>query len=141
VLVFADESAWGGDKKAQNKLKGLVTENQVLINRKYLTAISEPSALHIIIASNSDWPVIVEHDDRRYCILRVNETRKQDRDYFNLLNVELDHGGRAAMLHELQQWPVDWDALMDPPDTVQKAELKERSLSFVQRWMQGFSAR
>ena len=59
VLVFADESTWGGDPKAAERLKGMVTESTVNIERKFLPLVEEPSALHIIMASNNDWPVAI----------------------------------------------------------------------------------
>ena len=36
VLVFADEATWGGDPRHAAKLKGLVTEDNVPVHRKFL---------------------------------------------------------------------------------------------------------
>src|SRR5204863_5939877 len=78
ALIYADESTWGGDKQAASKLKGLVTESTVAIHRKFLKMVEEPSALHIIIASNHEWPIPAEWDDRRFFVLDVNEKKQQD---------------------------------------------------------------
>jgi hypothetical protein len=135
VLVFADEATWGGDPKAAGRLKGLVTENTVIIRRLYLKAVEEPSALHIIIASNSEWPIPADWDDRRFLVLDVNETRKQDESYFAPLVRELEQGGLAAMLHDLLNHVVDYAALRHPPDTAAKADIKAQSLNPMERWL------
>jgi hypothetical protein len=134
VLVFADESTWGGDPKAGAKLKGLVTEDTVPIHRKFLKMIDEPSALHIIVASNNEWPVPIELDDRRFTVLDVSDARRQDNTYFSRLARELRSGGRAAMLHELLEHGVDEGALRRPLDTKAKREITALTLSPIQHW-------
>ena len=59
VLVFADESTWGGYPRAADRLKGMVTESTVNIERKFLPLVEEPSMLHIIMGSNNEWPVAI----------------------------------------------------------------------------------
>lgn len=135
VLVFADEATWGGDPRHAAKLKGLVTEDNVPIHRKFLKMVEEPSALHIVIASNGEWPIPAEWDDRRFFVLDVSESRKQDESYFPALIAELESGGRAAMLHDLLNHVVDWAALRHPPDTAAKRDLKSRSITGDERWL------
>jgi hypothetical protein len=133
VLVFADEAVWGS-ARAANKLKGLITETDVLINKKHVPQEIQQSALHIVIASNHEQPVNVERDDRRLFILQVAEHFKQDQKYFNLLRAELRDGGRAAMLHYFLNFEVDWDLLRVPPETVAKLQMKAASLSPEDDW-------
>ena len=135
VLVFADEATWGGDPKAAGRLKGLVTENTVIIRRLYLKAVEEASALHTIVASNSEWPIPADWDDRRFLVLDTNEDKKQDDAYFAALHAELDNGGRAAMLDDLLKHEVDVVALRHPPDTDAKADVKAQSLNPMERWL------
>lgn len=135
VLVYADEATWGGDPRHAAKLKGLVTEDNVPVHRKFLKMVEEPSALHIVVASNGDWPIPAEWDDRRFFALDVSEAHKQDETYFTSLVAELNNGGRAAMLHDLLAHPVDWAALRHPPDTDAKRDLKSRSTSADEHWL------
>jgi hypothetical protein len=106
VLVFADEAFWG-DKGAANDLKGLITEDSIWINEKHLPKRSEPSSLHVIIASNADRPVPVERDDRRFVVFDVDESKKNDQAYFTGLHHELDNGGREALLHYFLSLAID----------------------------------
>ena len=134
VLVFADESTWGGDPRAASKLKGLITEANIPINRKFLPMVAERSALHILIASNNDWPIPIEKDDRRFCVLDVPDTYKQNSAYFGPLLEELRNGGREAMIAELLSMPIDDDALRHPPGSKSKHDISIRSLKPSERW-------
>jgi hypothetical protein len=134
ALIFADESTWGGDPRAVDKLKGLITENTVPIERKFLPLVEEPSALHLIVASNREFPVAIDPDDRRYMALEVSEAQKQNECYFTALHAELDHGGRAAMLHDLLAHTVNITALRHPLSTTWKGEIITRSLPPIQHW-------
>jgi hypothetical protein len=134
VLVFADESTWGGDPAAADKLKGMVTESTVPIERKFLPLVEEPSALHIVIASNNEWPIAIPMDDRRFMVLDVVETKRQDDEYFAPLREELKNGGLAAMLHDLLAHKVDEYALRHPLSTEAKREVMTQSLTAIQRW-------
>ena len=139
VLVFADESTWGGERREAGQLKGLITEPTVLIRRKYLKAVEEPSAMHFVIASNSDWPIPGDWDDRRFFVLDVSDARQQqDKAYFGPLIEELENGGRAAMLRDLLDHEVDESALRNPPTTKGKQDIKARSLDSHLRWLENF---
>lgn len=132
--VFADESTWGGDPRAASKIKGLITEPYIPINRKFLKMVAEENMLSIIIASNSDWPIPVEHDDRRFVVLQVNEERKNDIPYFAELHKELAEGGHAAMLYDLLEWKVDHNILRQPASSVAKSRVSVRSMKDIEQW-------
>jgi len=134
VLVFADESTWGGDPAAADKLKGMITESTVPIERKFLPLVEEPSALHIVIASNNEWPIAIPMDDRRFMVLDVAETKRQDDLYFGPLRAELRNGGLAAMLYDLLAHEVDEHALRHPLSTDAKIEVMGQSMKPIERW-------
>jgi len=138
VVIFGDETCWGGEKQAAEKLKGLITEDTMLIHRKFLKAVEEPSALHVMMASNSEWPVAIPKDDRRFAVLDVAADKRQDQHYFAALRQEFAEGGRAAMLHELLHHQIDEGALRQPPDTDAKREVKERTFSAEETWLQNW---
>lgn len=134
VLVFADESTWGGDPAAADKLKGMVTESTIPIERKFMPLVEEPSMLHIVAASNNDWPISIAMDDRRFFVLDVADAERQNDGYFVPLRRELDDGGRAAMLHDLLAHDIDEHALRHPPSTKGKREVMAQSLRPIERW-------
>jgi hypothetical protein len=133
VLTFIDEATWGGDKRDAGILKGLITEKTVSIARKFLPRVTEPSMQHVMIASNEAWPVGVDGDDRRLCVLKVENPRANKAAYFDPLFAQLGNGGRAAMLHELLARPVTRN-LKEPPKTKARVMLKIESLDRAYAW-------
>ena len=134
VYIFADESTWGGDPRAVNRLKSLITEETVTINKKFHSIESEPSMLHIIIASNDEFAVNITPEDRRFAIFDVTSDYKENSFYFKVLTDEWNESGRAAMLNELLAWKVDQDLLRHPPMTSGKMKTMAHTFSSVQQW-------
>lgn len=133
-LVFLDEATWGGDKTDAGVLKGRVTSDDLLIERKHLPALTERSMLHMILASNEDWPVGIDRDDRRFAAFNLSNEHANQSAYFTPLYQELKDGGQAGFLHDLLNSSVDDDMLRHPPSTVDKDELKIRSLPAEAAW-------
>lgn len=134
AYVFADESTWGGDPRAAAKLKGLVTEGTIPIHRKFLKMVEELSMLHIVIASNNEWPIPIDHDDRRFTVLDADEMRRQDLPYFESLSKELKDGGLSAMLFDLLDYPVNEKMLRTPLVTDAKSDVTSHSLKNIEHW-------
>ncbi len=133
-LVFLDEATWGGDKKEAGVLKGRITSDTITIERKHLAAIDEHNMMHLILASNEDWPVGIDRDDRRFVVLQVDGRHANDPLYFKPLYDEIENGGREGLLTALQEWDLDERALRQPPRTAAKDELKEQSLAPEAEW-------
>lgn len=134
-LVFLDEATWGGDKRDRGILKDRVTSKTIFVDRKGISAINEPSMMHLIIASNEDWIVGLDQDDRRFVVLEQDNAIAQDAKYFDPLYEELRSGGREAFLHAMLAWEVDELLIRRPPRTKAKDELKQRSLSPLFEWI------
>lgn len=138
AFVFADEALWGGNIQAANRLKAIITEPYIAINRKFMEVTQEPNALHICTATNEAWAAHVDRGERRLCILEVVDAYAGDpkgkQAYFDALHAELDNGGREAMLYEFLHMPVDWDLQRVPPLTHAKIELTHASASAVEHW-------
>lgn len=136
TLVFLDEATWGGDKRDMGTLKDRVTGDFLLVDRKNISQVMERSMLHLAVASNEDWPIGVDADDRRFTILRVVNERANDPTYFGPLYDEIKNGGRAAFLAKMLAWPINEEMLRKPIDTRAKTALKMRSLPPEAEWWQ-----
>ncbi len=134
VFLFADEAFWAGDKAAENVLKGLITEPVTPIERKFGDLKHTVNMLHILMASNNDWVVPAGLDERRYCVLKVNNSMAGDFEYFAALQYEINNGGLAAMLHELQNLDISTFNVRDVPKTPGLLEQKLHSLEPIQAW-------
>ena len=134
-LVFLDEATWGGDKRDRGILKDRVTSKTLLADRKGISAVNEPSMLHLIIASNEDWIVGLDGDDRRFVVLELASGHANDPAYFVPLYEQLNNGGREAFLHAMFKWDVDEAMLRQPPRTKAKDQMKQLSLPPFLEWV------
>ncbi|MDP8246439.1 MAG: DUF5906 domain-containing protein [Candidatus Hinthialibacter antarcticus] len=135
LVLFADEAFWAGDKQGENTLKALITEPEIAIEPKGRDVFTTPNRLRIIMASNEDWVVPANIDDRRFVVLQVSEERKQDNGYFAELKMELDDGGSEAFLHFLLTYDISNFNLRSIPKTDALLEQKIQSLEAVDRFV------
>lgn len=101
LLLYADEAFWAGDKAGEGALKALITEPQLIVEMKGRDAIRLQNRVRLLISSNNDWIVPAGLTSRRFCVIDVSDRRMQDPAYFAAIVDQLNHGGRAAMLHDL----------------------------------------
>jgi len=138
LLLYVDEAFWAGDKKGESVLKGLITENVLMVEKKGIDAVQWLNRLHIIMTANSQWVVPASIDERRYAMFNVNDyysKRPKERvPYFNDLHHELGNGGLPAMLYDLQNWNLkDWHP-RQVYETAALFEQKRRSMDPVEQW-------
>lgn len=129
IVVFADEITWGGNRKTAGKLKGLVTERHMLLERKGIDAVSQRNMVHMLIASNSKWVIPAGMNSRRWLVLDVSDSQRCDRNYFIAVNNELDNGGREAFLYEMLNRKIESNLAVA---LVTEALEDQRSMSMVQ---------
>lgn len=133
VLLFADEAVLGGGedaKKAVGTLKRIITEPTIRVEPKGVDSIEWPNRLHVIVASNEDWVVPADADDRRFVVLDVSDVRKEDEVWFAALDAELAGGGLAALLHDMLAMDLgDWHPRRDRPQTAALTDQKVASLT------------
>lgn len=135
-LMFADEAIAPGDKAAESRLKGLVTEPQLLIEGKGENALMSPNYLHIVMASNEKWVVPAGDDERRFAVFDVSSARQGDQAYWNALVTELDGGGLGAMLFDLLAMDLgDWHPRRSVPQTDALMRQKIASLTGLDAYL------
>ncbi len=132
-LVFAEEAFWAGDKQAESALKSLITEDTMMIEKKGYDAYTIKNYTNIIFATNNEWSVPASKDERRYCVLKVNNKVKQDHAYFDKLNkIMLEQGGLEAMLYDLLKYDLNNINLRQVPVTEGLTEQKYHNDSLLQ---------
>jgi hypothetical protein len=134
IVLFADEAFYAGDKKHEGILKALITEPYLIIEVKFQNVTTAPNRLHLILASNSDWVVPATSDARRYAVFDVSDTKIGDRSYFTALNKQMEEGGLAAMLYDIQIRDISQFEVRDFPQTSALKMQKTLSLNSLQRW-------
>ena len=137
LLLQADEGFWAGDHAAESRLKGLITSKTQMIEPKGVDAIPVANYLRLLITANATWTVPASLDERRYCVIDIAETRRQDHAFFARIDAEMDAGGREALLWDLLHVDLDQVNLRQIPMTEELLQQKILSLEGVEGWWLG----
>jgi hypothetical protein len=130
ILLFVDEGLWAGDRKLEGALKNLITEPTLTFEGKHKPVVTGPNRLHVAIASNEDWIVPASDDERRFAVFEADPEAhsKLPPDFFGSLREQMEGGGLAAMLHDLERMSLDgWHPRSDIPVTRALTEQKVQS--------------
>lgn len=136
LLIFCNESVWGGDKSAQGVLKSMITDDMQPIEYKGRDLFMVKSYRRLIFGTNENWAVPRGADDRRYVVSDVSDEHKGDYRYFNTIRQEMKSGGTAAFMDYLLKFDIDGWHPRDIPDQLKFKgwELKIRSGGSIVQW-------
>lgn len=135
LILFADEAFYAGDAQGASVLKGLVTEEFLVVEQKGVDPIQVRNRLKIIMASNSDWVVPASGDERRFFVLEVSDEKQGDHDYWRTLNKNIADGGAEAFLDYLLQVDLSAFNVRDVPQTTGLAKQKLQSLNALESFL------
>ena len=125
VFLFADEAIFPGDPRIKGQLKSLITERRLTMEEKYVQAKPVLNRLSILMASNERFVVPAELDDRRFAVIDVSETQKNNREYFNDLWRTVDGPGLSGFVQYLLDYDISKFDIRDIPETSARTEQKE----------------
>jgi Family of unknown function (DUF5906) len=134
LFLFADEAFWAGDVQGESELKAMLTEPTRMVEQKFVDAGPIKNRLHVGMAANAAWAVPASHDERRFAVGDVSSARIGEIAYFNALYAEMEHGGLAAMFHDLRSMPLgNWHPRMILKNEALRKQ-KEQSLPPWEQW-------
>lgn len=95
--------------------------------------------MNLVFLSNEKQPVVIENDDRRYCVIWTPP--KLDKETYKSINKEIKNGGIEALYHHLMQVDLtDFDEDTNPPMTRSKKQLidinRDTVDAFIQDWIE-----
>lgn len=130
IFVFADESVWGGDKSAEQVLKGIISEEDVQVEDKFVRSFHTRNCRRFLFASNIDWAVPVSNNDRRYFVLDVVMAldKAAKAEFFSDYETWRKQGGPGHLLHELIHRKI-LRRISDMPYSTATASLKREAMS------------
>lgn len=134
VVVFADEAVFAGNRKEADHLRGMLTEGQFMVTKKFHDAQQVQNFLHVFMASNHDWVVPAQGRERRYCVFDVSSMHMQDQEYFGALKAQMENGGLSALLYVLKHRDVSKFNPANFPRTEALREQKILSLPHEHEW-------
>lgn len=141
-FVHADElvRARGDEDLVSQRVKALVTQENILVNRKGQPEYEIENHVNLAITSNY-WDCIkLDQDDRRACVVRwgVGGTdRRGDQAYWQRYVRWADNGwGPAALYNYLLSVDISWfDPAAWAPATTWKDEVKTATMSPMDAWV------
>jgi hypothetical protein len=149
-FVFLDEALWAADRKGDNILRSLITEDTFQLELKFFDPITVENRIGIGIAGNSQWVVSISHRGRRNLVLDASDQYADENDpahvaYWGPLYAEFGDyapddgkdgkGGRAAMLYDLLHMDLRGFNIRAVPKTTAKIEQKLLSQTGTAAWL------
>lgn len=134
ICLFADEAFFAGDKRHESVLKMLVTEDSIPIEQKGVDVETYPNYVHLIMAANDPHVIRASGDERRYFVLEVGESKKQDKKFFGDIINQMNNGGLQALLFHLQNVDIKDFQVRNVPQTDALQEQKLLSMSIDEEW-------
>jgi hypothetical protein len=135
LFLYLDEAVWAGNKEAERLLKGLVTEDFMMIRAMRIDPFPWRNRLSIMMSSNDKWLVPASHDARRYAVNDVSCAHQKEKEYFAPLFAEVNGDGPAAMLYDMLRLDLKgWHPRDNVPQTKALTEQKMLSLGGMDQW-------
>lgn len=144
LLVYANEATWGGNKAAEGALKAMITDPDSSVEQKFKDVVRIDNYKRIMVSSNEDWAVPISKDDRRFFVLDVGSTHKEDHAYFAAIIDQMRNGGSEALMHELMNRDLAGFNIRKMPQTPYNFDLKllsmESSDQFIYEYLRAASS-
>jgi hypothetical protein len=103
-LVTVNEIYQGHSTAAYNRLKEIITDKTLRVEKKFVNEYYVDNHVHIIACSNSMRALKLENSDRRWFIPRVSEV-KQSREFWIRIH---DWGELEDGYRKVKQWAKDY---------------------------------
>jgi Family of unknown function (DUF5906)/Domain of unknown function (DUF3854) len=133
-FVVADEVT-GGDKRAvADRLKLMITNQELNLNRKYEPGFSVRDTINYLFTSNHCNSFYLEETDRRYFVHEVT-IDPQGESYFDIYYEWLNHEGPSYLFDHLSTLDLSgFHPYRHAPVTEAKREMIELGRSELERW-------
>lgn len=125
-LIVINEIYGGNSVKGYNRLKSVVTDRSIEVNKKYQPSYTVENWAHVLACSNSLRAVKLSSDDRRWLVPKITE-EKSTFEYWSALNRWLTDEDGLGIIHN---WAHDWLKTNEPvfpgataPSTARKEEV------------------
>lgn len=124
-LVVINELMATGRKELMNKLKQVLTEDVIPVRMMYRQEYSVKAYCSMLLFSNYDTPILLDQDDRRFCVLKSYKT-KRDKSYYKKLWDWMKYH-TAELRHYFLNVDLSKFSSKEPPATFAKAKLLDES--------------
>jgi hypothetical protein len=106
----------------------------MIIEMKGKDVFAVRSYLRLMLATNSEWAAPVSLTDRRYFVLNVANSRKNDHDFFKQLIYEQNNGGSESLLQALMDFDLSEFEVRSIPETPARLDQKLLSMEPIEKF-------
>lgn len=99
-LILLNELSKKQTKESIDKIKKLITDQYITYNEKGVKRYESVSYHRFIAATNSEEPLPVEKNDRRFPIFRCSDEKKNDGEYFSKLRKKMEDKNVIKTVYE-----------------------------------------
>lgn len=136
-LVNINELSKKSTFDSMGKIKGLITDEDLIINEKGVAQYTTKSHHRFIITTNSDDPIETGYDDRRFVIIRSSDEKVGDSEYFTKLMEHIRDDNVIVACRDYLSGLEGLDKFHSEklPTTAYQDNLRENSLSPIEVWI------
>jgi|GEM_PF-6787485 len=123
-FILADEIISSDRRADMAQVKSLITQDEVTVNEKYKPTYRLRDTANFLFASNSTTPLVLEADDRRFTVIRVQAKLPDDlrKSIGEMIRTETGRSGIAWYLFNKIDL-ASFDPYGDAPASYAKADL------------------
>ena len=122
LLIWVEELELTKSRAMENRLKSLITDKVVSIERKGVDAIQQINLARVMGSTNHEHIWNVDTNERRLSVFEVSDSKAKDQVYFGGIMKELENGGFGRLMYELLHYPVDHTLVNTPISNKAKAK-------------------
>ena len=138
VFLFLDEALFAGNKQQYDVVKKFLVSTTLDVEAKGYEQETVGNNLHVCVASNHNYVVPAQADDRRLFVLEVADKQKQVRAYFKAAQDQLeenDNSGYKALFHYFLNLDLTEFDVANIPQTDALKEQKDLALGPLDEWL------
>lgn len=139
-LICLNELSKKETSESEGRIKGLITDPKLTINKKGVSKYEIDSFHRFIITTNNEEPINTSKDDRRKFIIRSSDELCENKDYFEKIYKYLEDVNVVKTCYEYFKCIPDMHSFgkIPIPVTEYHNDLKEESISPIELWLKDF---
>jgi hypothetical protein len=82
IVICSEIRSTSASSLIMEKLKKIITDFELSVNEKYLPKYDIPNVSNFFGATNSDIPILLDNDDRRFVTIEINNSKVGNKEFF-----------------------------------------------------------
>tara|TARA_R100001369_G_C3316743_1_gene168224 strand:- start:316 stop:2598 length:2283 start_codon:yes stop_codon:yes gene_type:complete len=139
LFVIMDETSGKDSFSNSDKIKNIITAEQVAWERKGIDGININNCGRYLFFSNNETPVKIESSDRRYVVYKCSNDRQNDSVYFKEMSKMFNDDAVIKTFYNYLMNDVDisdWDSINDRPITEAYQDIQSANTPAMAKWLE-----